>query len=56
MEHLFPRFRARIELLAEKLGINIPYGLPVQFWMLPILEELVNRIEKLEEKKGGDNV
>jgi hypothetical protein len=41
--------RERADKLAERLGIAIPGDISITFWMLPILEKLADRLDKLEE-------
>lgn len=43
--------RAQALELAKKLGITIPGHIQLEFWSLPILLELLRRIEELERKK-----
>ena len=40
----------RCEKAAERLGVSIPGEISIVVWMLPILEELTNRLLKLEEE------
>lgn len=40
--------RVRVEELAERLGTHIPDSILIEFWSLPILEALADRLEKLE--------
>ncbi len=42
--------RERAEKLAERLGIEIPDSISMGLWPLPLLEILVDRLEKLEER------
>jgi len=43
--------RAKAYELADRLGTCIPLDMPLEFWALPLLEKLVERIEELEEKE-----
>ncbi len=40
--------KKRAEELAERLGVEIPDSIQMGLWPLPLLEALVDRIEKLE--------
>jgi len=42
--------RAKAYELADRLGTCIPLDMPIEFWALPLLEKLVERIEELEKK------
>lgn len=41
----------RAEKLAERLGVDIPGDIPIHLWPVPLLEKIVDRLEKLEGKK-----
>ena len=41
----------RANALAKRVGVTIPDQTHVPLWSLPILEQLVTRIELLEEEK-----
>ncbi len=38
----------RVDLLAKKLGTQVPADIGRDFWSLPLLEKLIARIEELE--------
>ncbi len=38
----------RAEALAKRLGVEIPDSISIRLWPLPLLEALVDRLEKLE--------
>jgi len=42
--------RAKAYELADRLGTCIPLDMPLEFWALPLLEKLVERIEELEKE------
>jgi hypothetical protein len=45
--------RDRVDALARRLGTTIPHSIGIIFWMLPILEALTERLEKLEARDGS---
>jgi hypothetical protein len=47
--------RNRVESLANRVGTEIPESLNIFMICIPIIEKLLDRIEKLENKKGGDD-
>jgi hypothetical protein len=44
----------RIDAVAQKLNTHVPGYITRDFWSLPILEKLVERIEALEKDKQQD--
>lgn len=38
------------EEIAKKLNTSIPGSISINFWVLPILKKLIERIENLEKK------
>jgi len=53
IERLRVEHRARAGTLAIRMGIIIPSSTHVPLWSLPILERLVERVERLERDKGN---
>ena len=41
--------KEKAEALAKRLGVEIPDSISIGLWPLPLLEVLVDRLEKLEE-------
>ncbi len=40
--------------LAKHLGVEIPPGIDMRVWSLPILEAIVERLDELEKKYEND--
>ena len=47
-----PAETERAEALAKRLGTDIPGMIDMRIWMLPLLEKIVDRLEKLEKMHG----
>lgn len=44
------RHRDAADKVAERLGVHVAGNEPIQFWVTPLLEALVSRIESLESE------
>ncbi len=44
----------RASELADRLGVHIPGEIEIWFWMLPLLESLADRLERLEARHGAE--